>query len=608
MNLSIKQIITMSFIGLTAIILMLTLLIITLYLNQDQLNENQNRKFESYLLADELRQSSDDLTRLMRTYAMTGEDKYKDYFFTVLDIRNGKKPRPEKYNRIYWDFYTVNGNKPRPDEKTITLADLMKQTGFTESEFAKLEEARKNSDGLVRTEEIAMSAMQGKLEEDGKSLILPNENLKEFARRILHNEKYHSDKFNIMKPIDDFYVMLEERTNKEVLDSKYKQTLLLQITIFVLVFLVSASLFSFYYIHREVTRPVLNFSREIQELTTNKDLTKQLINNSHNEIGELATKFNEFIRSIHTLFLAFQANSKSVNLLATSLEIAIKETKESFVEVSLATDSVANETGQLMHFTETITDMMNESKEKVSVGSNLSKNNSNNAQSLLSEINAAHSELNLANKELKIISSQLDETAKATETLSERSREIHSVLISVREISKQTGLLALNAAIESARAGEHGKGFAIVADEVGNLAAQTQQATTRISQVVNDITLEINNSVNKIRLTHESSKNLFQIISKIEKVISNNVSIVKVTEQESSLISSELSSIEKNILAVNNVTTQILGANQHLAASGEEVSVAMKSKIVALDKINEQIIALNSENKTLQADIIEFKI
>jgi methyl-accepting chemotaxis protein len=583
-------------------------MVIALYLNQNQLYENQNRKFESYLLADELRQSSDDLTRLMRTYAMTGEDKYKDYFFTVLDIRNGKKPRPERYNRIYWDFYTVNGNKPRPDEKKITLADLMKQTGFTESEFAKLEEARKNSDSLVRTEEIAMSAMQGKLEENGKSLILPNENLKEFARRILHNEKYHSDKFNIMKPIDDFYVMLEERTNQEVMDSKDRQTLLLQITIFVLVFLVLASLFSFYYIHREVTRPVLNFSREIQELTTNKDLTKQLINNSHNEIGELATKFNEFIKSIHTLFLAFQANSKSVNVLATSLEIAIKETKESFVEVSFATDSVANETGQLMHFTETITDMMNESKEKISIGSNLSKNNSNNAQSLLSEINAAYSELNLANRELKIISSQLDETAKATESLSERSREIHSVLISVREISKQTGLLALNAAIESARAGEHGKGFAIVADEVGNLAAQTQQATARISQVVNDITLEINNSVNKIRLTYESSKNLFQIISKIEKVISNNVSIVKVTEQESSLISSELASIEKNILAVNNITTQILGANQHLAASGEEVSVAMKSKIVSLDKINEQIIALNSENKTLQADIIEFKI
>jgi methyl-accepting chemotaxis protein len=608
MKLSIKQIITISFGGLTTIILILTSLIISLYLSQNQLYENQNRKFESYLLADELRQSSDDLTRLMRTYAVTGDEKYKDYFFAVLDIRNGKKNRPEKYNRIYWDFYTVNENKPRPDEKTVSLSDLMKQSGFTDSEFTKLEEARKNSDGLVRTEEIAMSAMQGKLEEDAKTMILPNENMKEFARRILHSDKYHKDKFNIMKPIDDFYVLLETRTNQEVLNSKEKQTFLLQMTIFVLVSLVFVSLFSFYLIHREVIKPILNFNEEIQEITTSKNLTKQLINNSHNEIGELAIKFNEFIKSIRTLFLAFQSNSRSVNKLAMTLEEAIQETKTSFEEVSIATDSVADETGQLMHFTETITEMMNESKQKISIGANLSKNNLNSAQILLSEITSAYAALNSANKELKTISSQLDETAKATESLSERSREIHLVLISVREISKQTGLLALNAAIESARAGEHGKGFAVVADEVGNLAAQTQQATTRISQVVNDITVEINDSVNKIRLTNDSSKKLFEIIAKIEKVISNNVSIVKNTQEESSLISSELSGIEKNITEVNIVNAQILGANQHLAASGEEVSVAMKSKIAALDKINKQIISLNSENKALQADIIQFKI
>ena len=139
----------------------------------------------------------------------------------------------------------------------------MKQSGFTDSEFTKLEEARKNSDGLVRTEEIAMSAMQGKLEEDAKTMILPNENMKEFARRILHSDKYHKDKFNIMKPIDDFYVLLETRTNQEVLNSKEKQTFLLQMTIFVLVSLVLASLFSFYLIHREVIKPILNFNEEI---------------------------------------------------------------------------------------------------------------------------------------------------------------------------------------------------------------------------------------------------------------------------------------------------------------------------------------------------------
>ena len=577
-------------------------------MNQNELFESQNRKYESYLLADELRQSSDDLTRLMRTYSNTGEEKYKDYYFTILDIRNGKSPRPESYNRIYWDFFTVSGDKPRRDTEKIGLIDLMKQKGFQESELSKLEEAKKNSDSLVRTEVIAMSAMQGKLEDDAKTLIKPAESLRDFARRILHDEKYHTDKYKIMQPIDEFYVLLEKRTNQEVIDSKEKQTFLLRITMFILFLLVAHLLMSFYFIRRQVTKPIINFSKEIQDITINKDLRRELFSQGGNEIGELISQINQFIKSIRNLFLAFQSNSLKVNELANALELTIQNTKQSMEEVSSATDNVATETGQLMSFTESITEMMNESKGIVSVGTKISKNNAVNSKTLLTEINAAYSELTLANKELKTISNQLDETAKSTEALSERSREIHLVLISVREISKQTGLLALNAAIESARAGEHGKVFAVVADEVGNLANQTQKATEKISRVINDITLEINNSVNKIRTTNQSSQNLFQIISKIETIISKNVSVVRVNQEESSQIAIELSNIEKNLHEVNNITSQIYKTNQHLAASGEEVSVSMKSKVDALDTIKERITSLNSESKKLQADIVQFKL
>ena len=593
MNLSIKQIIIRSFVGSISIIGILMFLIFSLYMNQNELFESQNRKYESYLLADELRQSSDDLTRLMRTYSNTGEEKYKDYYFTILDIRNGKSPRPESYNRIYWDFFTVSGDKPRRDTEKIGLIDLMKQKGFQESELSKLEEAKKNSDSLVRTEVIAMSAMQGKLEDDAKTLIKPAESLRDFARRILHDEKYHTDKYKIMQPIDEFYVLLEKRTNQEVIDSKEKQTFLLRITMFILFLLVAHLLMSFYFIRRQVTKPIINFSKEIQDITINKDLRRELFSQGGNEIGELISQINQFIKSIRNLFLAFQSNSLKVNELANALELTIQNTKQSMEEVSSATDNVATETGQLMSFTESITEMMNESKGIVSVGTKISKNNAVNSKTLLTEINAAYSELTLANKELKTISNQLDETAKSTEALSERSREIHLVLISVREISKQTGLLALNAAIESARAGEHGKGFAVVADEVGNLANQTQKATEKISRVINDITLEINNSVNKIRTTNQSSQNLFQIISKIETIISKNVSVVRVNQEESSQIAIELSNIEKNLHEVNNITSQIYKTNQHLAASGEEVSVSMKSKVDALDTIKERITSLN---------------
>lgn len=94
---------------------------------QDELIEASEKRYQSYMLADELRQSSDDLTRLARTYSVTGDSRYVDQYNAILDIRNGKAPRPMDYERIYWDFVAVNNQKPRPDSnETIALTKRWK--------------------------------------------------------------------------------------------------------------------------------------------------------------------------------------------------------------------------------------------------------------------------------------------------------------------------------------------------------------------------------------------------------------------------------------------------------------------------------------------------
>lgn len=608
MKLSIKNTIILSFATLFILILFMALLIIFLYASQNDLFESQQRKFNSYLLADELRQSSDDLTRFMRTYALTGDPKYKEYFFSVLDIRNGKKPRPEKYDRIYWDFYTVDGTKPRQDGETISLLNLMRQNGFTEEEFKKLDEAKKNSDALVHTEEIAMKAMEGKLEEEIRKMIQPNESLSEFAKRILHSDQYHKDKYRIMKPIDDFYVLLEQRTSREVLENKEKQTLLLRIILGTVVFLIIILISVSYTIHIKVTVPILNFTDEMGRLADSKDLTYSLPASEKNEIGLLAKGFNGFLESILLLFRAFSTNINKVNSLSKTLDETIQETKRSIQEVSVATDNVSSETGQLMVYTETIVNMVNQSKDKISFSSSISKDNTKNTNFLLEEITQTHREIEIANKELKEIDRELEQTAKVTEALSDNSKEINSVLRSVKEISKQTSLLALNAAIESARAGEHGKGFAIVADEVGKLAMQTNEATEKIGRVISEITNEIAGTVQKIRNSHASSQSLIQIIQRIEKVISNNFETVKESRTQTEKVSNALLVLEKNIFEVGEMTNEIFRANQHLTASGEEVSVAIKTRLTSLETIQEKMIALTKETANLQRDLNLFKI
>ncbi|KQU83875.1 hypothetical protein ASD00_33780 [Ensifer sp. Root31] len=157
-----------------------------------------DQKYRSYLLADGLRQSSDDLTRLVRTYAETGDASFKNQYNAVVEIRNGTRPRPEDYHRIYWDFVASGETKPRPDGVAISLNDLMKQAGFTDEEFALLDEAAKRSDALIKLETEAMD-----LVDHVATLGLTAQRK---ATQMLNSPDYHRYKAEIMKPVDTFFV------------------------------------------------------------------------------------------------------------------------------------------------------------------------------------------------------------------------------------------------------------------------------------------------------------------------------------------------------------------------------------------------------------------
>lgn len=148
------------------------------------MNEAHSNKFVSFGLANDLRQSSQDLTRLARTYVVTGEAKYKEQ---------------------YWDIVkTRAGEKARADGRKISATDLFKQQGFTEEELGKLTEAEKKSNTLVGLEEQAMKAIESG---DGDS-----------ARKLMHDENYHKQVDIIMVPIKEFEHLMSARTDTAVAD------------------------------------------------------------------------------------------------------------------------------------------------------------------------------------------------------------------------------------------------------------------------------------------------------------------------------------------------------------------------------------------------------
>jgi diguanylate cyclase (GGDEF)-like protein/PAS domain S-box-containing protein len=164
---------------------------------------------ESFLLADELRQSSDDLTKMVRIYAVTGEARYRAYYQNILDIRNGKMPRPLGYQKIYWDFVVASETKLSPGAgQSVALLELMRTANFPEQEFQQLENAKANSDQLSRIEYEAMALVEASGD--------PNSPQRLKAIAMLNDSTYHAGKAAIMKPIGEVYELMEKRTTKAI--------------------------------------------------------------------------------------------------------------------------------------------------------------------------------------------------------------------------------------------------------------------------------------------------------------------------------------------------------------------------------------------------------
>lgn len=245
---------------LTSALLVLAVFIFAIYVwSEKQIDRANEVRLRSFLLADELRHSSDDLTRMVRTYVVTRDVSYKQRYFDIIDIRNGKKARPVNYQRIYWDLFLANQRPSRPDSnQKISLLDLMQQAGFTDAEFTKLLEAISNSDTLTIIERKAIELV----ESTGPGA---DENRHQ-AVSSLYDEKYHLAKASIMKPIDDFYFLVETRTHQAIDLAEKLATILRIFFAFTGIGLILMLLYSFVVLRRSLGGSVDEVRLQIEKI------------------------------------------------------------------------------------------------------------------------------------------------------------------------------------------------------------------------------------------------------------------------------------------------------------------------------------------------------
>lgn len=535
MNWSLKQILTImgSLVALLAVIAIGSIIMSQRY--SGVLSEAATNRYQMYQLADELRQSSDDLTRLARTYVVSGgEAKWEKQYFEILDIRNGKIPRPQGYEQIYWDFRAADIDPSKGLGETIALIDLLKKYGISEIELAKLSEAQANSNELVQTETIAMNMVKGLYADSTGGFAVKGEPDLAKARNMMHNLAYHQYKAKIMKPVNEFFLLLDQRTQNEFVNaqilSAYWEYVAIATTIIMSVMVLIALL-----VVRKRTSALLAQVNNIAQGISNGNLSQKISALDHSEEGKL-------------LSIMGAMQDKLASVIGT-----IRISAEG---VATASSEIAQGNSDLSSRTEEQASSLEETASSMEELTSTVKQNADNARQANQLAEGAST---VAVKGGEVI----NEVVNTMKSINHSSHKIVDIISVIDSIAFQTNILALNAAVEAARAGEQGRGFAVVATEVRTLAQRSAVAAKEIKELIND-------SVNKVdegtHLVDKAGVTMSEIVNSVRRVTDIMNEIFAASNEQSA-----------GIEQINQAVTQMDEATQQNAALVEQTAAAAES-------------------------------
>ncbi|ANY88876.1 methyl-accepting chemotaxis protein McpA [Pseudomonas putida] len=297
-------------------------------------------------------------------------------------------------------------------------------------------------------------------------------------------------------------------------------------------------------------RPLTTMGRAMRDIAEGEgDLTRRLAVQHKDEFGELATSFNRFVERIHASISEVSSATRLVHDLSEKVVNASNASIIGSEEQSMRTNSVAAAINQLGAATQEIARNAADASQHASGASD----QANDGRQVVDDaINA-----------MTALSQKISESCEQIETLNASTDEIGKILDVIKGISQQTNLLALNAAIEAARAGEAGRGFAVVADEVRNLAHRTQESAEEIHRMITSLQVGSREAVHTMNESQVSSEQTVQVANqagarlasvtqRIGEIDGMNQSVATATEEQSAVVES----LNLDITQINSLNQQ----------------------------------------------------